>query len=295
LEGEETPDHVCHLCKTPFDNERTRARIVSLINETALQLKQSRLLQSKREERRNSAQAKLARLEEEWRRASSELGALQRLPSTESRERLRQLNQRSGYLARQIEDIEDKARLIQLIDQLSRSQSELNVRMNELRLRNERLRATQSERLARAYTAIADEVRTLLRNDLRRQDSFEDPKSIDFSFQENKISVDGHSYFSASSRVVLKTSFFVGFLAAATKNPLFRHPRFVMLDTIEDKGMEPERSHNSQHQVLRVSREAKVEHQIIFATAMIAPDLDSDQYTIGKSSTRDSPTLDIAS
>jgi hypothetical protein len=68
-----------------------------------------------------------------------------------------------------------------------------------------------------------------------------------------------------------------------------------MIDTVEDKGMEPQRSHNFQNQILRVSEEAYVEHQIIYATSMISPDLDDECYTIGKFSTRDDPTLAIAS
>src|SRR4029077_5662972 len=134
---------------------------------------------------------------------------------------------------------------------------------------------------------------TLLRNDLRRQDSFEDPQVVDFDFSANTITVDGHTYFSASSRVILKSSFFLGFMSAATKDVNFRHPRFVMIDTIEDKGMEPERSHNFKNQILRVSKNAKVRHQIIYATAMISPDLDDEPYLIGRFSTRDDPTLNI--
>jgi len=60
----------------------------------------------------------------------------------------------------------------------------------------------------------------MLKGDLKRQDSFEDPQRVDFSFAKNVITVDDRTYFSASSRVVLKTAFLVGFLAA----------------TIEDKG-----------------------------------------------------------
>lgn len=81
---------------------------------------------------------------------------------------------------------------------------------------NESIKLSQEQALARAYTAIADEIRLLLRNDLKRQDSFEDPKSIEFDFGKNKISVDGNTYFSASSRVILKSSFFVGFLVVRT-------------------------------------------------------------------------------
>ena len=68
---------------------------------------------------------------------------------------------------------------------------------------------------------------------------------------------------------------------------------FCMIDTIEDKGMEPQRSHNLQMQIARVSAESKVEHQIIFATVMIAPDLDDEHYTAGEFSTRDDPTIKV--
>jgi hypothetical protein len=95
--------------------------------------------------------------------------------------------------------------------------------------------------------------------------------------------------------VILKSSFVIGFCAAAIKDPAFRHPRFCIVDTIEDKGMEPERSHNFQNQILRISEESKVEHQIIYATSMISPDLDDEKFTIGKFSTRDDPTLLIPS
>jgi len=44
----EHPAHACHLCKNPFDSERARSRIVSLVNDTSRQLRQSRALQKER-------------------------------------------------------------------------------------------------------------------------------------------------------------------------------------------------------------------------------------------------------
>ena len=146
-----------------------------------------------------------------------------------------------------MEDLNQKAEIIGMIDQLSNRKNELNDAITRLKTDAERLKASQEKRKSQAYTLVADEIRELLHNDLRRQDTFETAQFIQFDFASNKISVDGHSYFSASSRVILKSSFFLGFFAAATKDPLFRHPRFVMIDTIEDKGMEPERSHNFQN------------------------------------------------
>jgi hypothetical protein len=285
--------HGCHLCKTPFDSEHGRERIVGLINDTALQLKQSRLLQGRRTEKISQNEADLRKLEVQWRAASERLATLQRLPSSEARDRLRTLQRQSGYLDRQIEDLNEKARIILVIDEIAARKNVLNDAISQLRTANEKLRFMQQRRLEQAYTAIADEVRTLLHHDLRRQDTFETAQSIQFDFGTNKISVDGHSYFSASSRVILKSSFVLAFFAAATKDPEFRHPRFVMIDTTEDKGMEPERSHNFQNQILRVSQASKVRHQIIYATAMISPDLDDEAHTIGKFSTRDDATLAI--
>ena len=287
--------HACHLCKTPFDSEHTRNRIVAMINDAAIQLKQSRLLQERRIVRTVELEKKAEVLEGHWREASERLAALQRLPSSEAREQLRKLHRQSGYLERQIEDLNQKADIVRLIDEITARRGELNEAITRLKSENERLRASQEKRLSLAYTLIADEIRTLLHNDLRRQDTFETAQSIQFDFVTNKISVDVHSYFSASSRVILKSSFFLGFFAAATRDPLFRHPRFVMIDTIEDKGMEPDRSYNFQNQILRVSTDARVEHQIIYATAMISPELNDDAFTIGKFSTRDDPTLNIDS
>jgi hypothetical protein len=203
------------------------------------------------------------------------------------------LHREVGYLDRQSEDLEEKAKLIGQIDNLQQRKDAVNGEITRIRSANERLRSAQDRRLTEAYSVIEEEIRHLLRNDLRRQDSFENAQRVEFDFGANRISVDNHSYFSASSRVILKSSFFLGLFAAANKLSYFRHPRFCMIDTMEDKGMEPVRSHNFQLQVARVSDESRVQHQIIFATAMIVPDLDEETYTIGRFSTRDEPTLNI--
>lgn len=288
-----TDDSHCHLCKAEFHDDRGSERIVAIINETAIQLKQSTILQGDRTKRASEYEAQLSQLRNEWQFASAKLVAAQRLPSTEIREKLRELNRTAGYLQRQIEDLARKEEIASIVAEISTRKDALNNQINQLRSENERLGASQERQLTRAKTLIADEVRDLLRHDLRRQDSFENPRSIQFDFASNTITVDGHTYFSASSRVILKSSFFLGFFAAATRDRSYRHPRFVMIDTIEDKGMEPERSHNFQNQILRKSQEANVEHQIIYATAMISPELDDEDYLVGRYYTRDEPTLAI--
>src|SRR5260370_21379662 len=289
----DTPAGVCHLCRTPFDPERSRNRLAAFINDTAIQLKQSPILQEDRKERLRRTEATFTGLETTWHRASERLRELQSLPSTEDRSQLRELQRRAGYLQRQLEDLEERAKAAALAHELSERKTQLSETIARLKAENESIQAEQEQRLRKAYNLISMEILYLLRNDLRRQDSFENPERVDFSFEQNKISVDGQTYFSASSRVILKNSFFCGFLFAALKEVFFRHPRFCMLGTVADKGMEPERSHNFQLLIARLSAAAAVQHQIIMGTQMIAPDLDNERYTVGKYSTRDEPTLDL--
>jgi len=292
IDGEHST-HACHLCKTPFDSSQTRSRISALIMDTGLQAKQSTSLQRKREEKAVEIDASITEAESKWREASRRLSALQSLPSTNEREKLRELHRKSGYIQRQIEDLDQKARLAATVRELSDRKAELQSSIAKLRSANEALRAQQASTLAKAYTLISQEVKTLLDHDLKRQDVFENPRHVNFTFEGNQITVDDEGYFSASSRAILRSSFFLGFFAAATKNPFFRHPRFCMIDTQENMGVEAIRSQNFQLQILRVSKESKVEHQLIFATAMIEPELEDEAYTVGAFSTNADRTISI--
>lgn len=282
---------VCHLCKSPFDHEKAKARVAGIINDIARQIRQSEFLQTERARRIETLDRQLSELDTKWGVASSRLREFSRLPSSEARDRMRQLQRQAGYLERQYEDLEQRAKSIELVRQLSARKERLGSRIGILHAAISTARHAQQAQFEIAKAAIADEVLSLLRHDLRREEAFENPQSLRFDFAANKISVDDQSYFSASSRAILKSSFCAAMLLAAGKFPFFRHTRFCMIDTVEDKGMEPDRSRNFQMQIERRSANLKSEHQFIIATAMIAPSLDEEKFTVGRFSTRDEPTL----
>ena len=289
------PGHACHLCKTPYDSERARTRIVKLINDTARQLKQSRQIQVAREAELAAANQKLRELRLRWKVVSDRLAATIQTPTSELRDRLRVLQRQAGYLDRQLEDIAGKEKLLSLLDDLIGRKATLYAQIDTLRQRNKGIEANLQARLNVAYEEVEREIRQLLRGDLPREDGFINAESVQFDFASNKLSVDNESYFSASSRVILRNSFFVGLFAAAVKDPAFRHFRLCLLDTIEDKGMQDERSHNYQRLIVSASQKAVSEHQVIFGTSMIAPDLDIATLTVGHYSTRENRTLRIGS
>lgn len=287
-------DGVCRLCKEPHDKDRAEERLASLINDTALQLRQSTLLQEHRQARLLELEAALEDAKSAWEAAARRYTEVKRRPTSDVEHKISELHKQIGYLDRREEDIAEKAKMIEVVESLSARKSELSHRLVFLRERNETLLRAQEARVRDAYNAISEKIRVLLMRDLRRQDSFERPNVVDFDFASNRISVDGQTYFSASSRAILKSSFFLGFHAAALDKGYFRHPRFCILDTIEDKGMEPARSQNFQREIARLVEGAAVRSQVIYATAMVAEELDMAGYTVGRFYTRDNPTLAIS-
>ena len=91
--------------------------------------------------------------------------------------------------------------------------------------------------------------------------------------------------------VYLRNSFLVGFWKSSLEEKTFRFPRFLMMDTIEDKGMEPARSHNFQNLLLEISESCDIDHQIIIATSMISPDLENTDRVVGRYYTHDDRAL----
>jgi len=290
---ESTSVHHCQLCKAPFDPARSHSRILLLINDIGLQLKQSGTLQRDRLEQIAKLERELIEAQEKWEAASRRYTLANRSPSTELRTRVRELHRKAGYLERQFEDLNDKAGLIERIDALSRKKAELNSEISRLDDFIEASEHAQDKQLRKAYTKIADNVRGLLKRDLARQDTFERAERIDFSFEKDKVSVNGENFFSASSMVYLRNSFLVGLWKASLEDSTFRFPRFLMMDTIEDKGMEPTRSHNFQNVLLEISESCAVDHQIIFATSMISPELEDTDYVVGRFFTHDKRSLNL--
>ncbi|WP_108881053.1 AAA family ATPase [Anderseniella sp. Alg231-50] len=290
----ENDEYVCHLCKTPVQPERQREQMVAMVNELALQVRQTEAIIEKRQTELEVVNSALTEAKNNWQHAARELAELRSRPTSKSQARIRSLQSRKGYLERQIEEQDRKGTVADKVKSITLRKEELATTIERLRNENIALETAQEQRIATAYTAISDEIKYFLRNDLPRQKEFIDPRSVIFDFGANKISVNDSTYFSASSRAVLKTSFFVGFLFASLDHQYFRHLRICLIDTIEDKGMEDERSHNLQNLVFERSESAEVEHQIIYATAKISPQLKEKNLVVGKHYTEAEPSLDFA-
>ena len=91
--------------------------------------------------------------------------------------------------------------------------------------------------------------------------------------------------------VFLRHAFHLALLRSSLSNAYFRYPRLLILDGVEDGGMEVERSYNFQNIIADVSRQATVPHQIIMTTMNISPELDNDAYIVGRKFTHQNKSI----
>ncbi len=131
----------------------------------------------------------------------------------------------------------------------------------------------------------------ILKKDLKRQEAFENPTIFSVNFGDDAMLVDGKMNFAESSNVVLKNTSILSLLLGASYDAEFWHPKFLLMDNIEDKGMEQIRSHNYQKILIEESKNAKFPHQIIFTTSMLDPALEESKLTVGAHYTREKKTL----
>ena len=81
-------------------------------------------------------------------------------------------------------------------------------------------------------------------------------------------------------------------LFASLRVDSMMYPRLLFSDNMEDKGLEQERAVKFQKTVVDLlGKEDQESFQLIFATSMIAPELDRPEYTIGESYTKENKSL----
>lgn len=293
LDGNAGP-HACTLCKSPYDEESAKSRILGVINDIGLQIKQSTFLQKQREVHLSDEEKKLITLNAKWAAINRRYQLANRTPSTEYRTEAKNLHRRAGALEQELVNLSQKEVLIQRVDELSQRKERLQSEITRLADFIEARQREQGSYISKAYTAISDNTCNILRMDLDRQNTFKNAEYVNFSFGDNKLSVNQESFFSASSMVLLKNSFMLSMFKTSLENPKFRYPRFLIMDTIEDKGIEPERSHNFQMIMKEVSEGAKVDHQLIYATSMIAPELENSKYVVDRYYTHEKRSLALS-
>jgi len=276
-----TSESICSLCKQDVTGDATKQQAARMRQEIALQIKESKGLLTGKKQQHEKLATVNTRLREQLNLQQAEFERLTKTVQTRRDQKIDTLLVAKGTYERGIQDLLHKMKIVEVVQSLRNREKEIAKTIQDLEFSIRRRIDAQRERSAEAMAAFEKRTLFFLKHDLSLEEWFKLAQSVKIDPDNNTFSVDGRNQFSASSVTYLKNSTHFGILFASLDLEFFRYPRFLLCDNIEDKGMTVERSRNFQQTVVSLSKQAKVDHQIILTTSMVDPTLDTDEYCIG--------------
>jgi DNA repair exonuclease SbcCD ATPase subunit len=281
----------CYLCGSDLENNLSENDPTFKIRkEIEYQINESNHLIEKRQEI-------LANLELDINKANTNLQtqlktiSFLETPIKEISQNSRKLLLEIGAATNEIDQLNEGKNKYSKLHNLYELRDELQKEVNELRDSIDRKSAKLEAELSKKKTVLSSLTLKILNADKNHEEIFREGKKIDFDFGEDKVSIDDRALFSASSMVYLKNAFRLALLEAACLDSSYIYPRFLLMDNVEDKGMVAERSHTFQKEIIRVSSDIKIPHQIIYTTSMIYPELDNSSLCVGSNYNDHNKTL----
>lgn len=278
-----TPDaHDCHLCKHELTEGASDSNILRMRNELSIQIKESSLLLHVKEEEAAKLSRDIPLAVEAVKRLEKEYASMSSHWSSNVETLLEDSARRLGSLDEEIKQAYEDQKLYAVISELQKNRSDLTAKIESLNDIIEGLERRQEKRKREVSTKLSENMAALLKEDLQLQPEFINASSVDFSFIDNTVLVNGSKNFSESSAVVLRHVFHLALLKTSTELSYMRVPRFMMLDGIDDGGMEKERSHNLQALIVSECAKIGVPFQLIYATSEINPELQNGALVVGR-------------
>lgn len=287
----EIPEGHCSLCKAAVKDGGKLSSYLSIKKELEFQIKESQIIVENGRRELIDISNVLSVKYSTFRLQSDELELLSSSLNSFTEKR-QEISLRIGYVEKSIEELNKQLFLTGDIEELQGSKSQLNTEITTLK---DELRWLDSARQVRKSTVLNDIGRVsldILSKDLGYEEAFQEAEELFFDFVKDEIRLDGRSRFSASSMVYLKNALRFSIFYQSVTDSKYRYPRFLIVDNVEDKGMQPERSQNFQRLMVEYCQKLESDYQLIFTTSMIDPGLDKSEYCRGKYYKRGEHTLE---
>lgn len=283
----------CPLCKSPIDNDKGKSQAMRIRLELRFQLRESEALKTENERMLEEKKAQLKRMKRQLTASQRHYDDAVNYVRSSQEERIDSLLQDKGFKEGEIlqyhtllEQAEKYERLLAEYDKLKSREAELGryIEAAENRIRMERRTIDAAVSASGLY---------LLRNDERRQTEFMQANDFVIDYNQNMVYISNQRIkLSASSAFYLKMVARFALLFASLKVDSMMYPRLLFSDNMEDKGLEPDRAERFQRTVVDLlKKEKKDDYQLIFATSMLAPELNVKEYVIGDYYTEDNKSL----
>jgi len=285
----------CALCKQTVRDGNAKSQYLRIRQELSFQIKESKRLLLDNEKTLFSLKAEAPRLEEGLKSLRLKLDESVSNIKTERDQRFDDLLIEKGNLESKTDALFVQRKTLQIIERFRSKALGLETEIKQLNAEISDKKQKLTEYLSESARMIGATTIAFVKRDLKngrpREEAFFNPKEFALVPEKNTYRLDGRNQFSASSMTYLKNCAHFAILFVSLELDYFRYPRFILNDNIEDKGMQPERSHAFQKMIVEISDKYKGEHQIIFTTSMIAPELEGSKYCVGEHYTEQSKSL----
>lgn len=195
---------------------------------------------------------------------------------------------RIGYLEAQNDNSKNKINVIQSLDAKKSRKIFLIEKIAILKQRIQDATISNERRSKSVYKKLSGSIVDILKSEKREDGSpYEESflssgvSDVEIDFTKDRLLLDGRVKFSASSNFIKKNAFHISTLLRSLQDDDYRLPRFLMLDSIENGGMKPFRSHQFQRKIIELFSEIEEDFQLIFCTSMVLDDLNNDKYGVG--------------
>lgn len=289
------PDTSCNLCKSQTSNGSDAPQLLRMKNEISVQLRESRQLMSLNQEELKRLKLLSPSLKKNVLSLIKEYDSIAGFWENAYEIEFGTLTRNIGKIEEEINQAYENKKLSNVISELQKDRNDLQSEKERLTSLIESLQNKEENRKEEVSKTIEKIMIRLLQLDLPLQTEFINPNQINFSFVDNEVYVNGSKNFSESSAVVLRHIFHLAMLTASIEKNYMRIPRFLMLDGIDDGGMEKERSHNLQRIIVEETQSFDHEFQLIYATSEINPIYENSKLTVGRHFNPDDRSLNIKS
>ena len=283
----------CKLCGVEHEESMIKTNILRMKNELEIQIKESKKIIARKINRKDKLILKRKSIRSELRKNISRMTFTVASIDSSSESSVYELYRKIGEIEEKIENLENIQELHNSIQSLTSQKNELQAKVNELKEFLNKKKFQYGLRDKEIKNLIQELLVGILREDIGAEKEFSDAEIIDFDFASNRLSVNGKSYFSESGQVYLNNAFHFSLFLCSLLKGYVRIPRFIILDGIENGGMEDIRSKNFQRIIKEKVEEHQIDCQVIFATKSISDTVSNSNYIVGRHFTKESKSLDM--
>jgi hypothetical protein len=282
-------DH-CNLCKNTLNSNVRKYSREKALREIEFQINESNKLKSKMEDEKDLLEKQKYNLNNKIKNSEKRFRDIYKISDVNNAERdqtLIELGITQGELKslNYLEDIEKK------LIKMKKEKKVLHFEIEKIKESIAKLDKPELNKESLNFIYLS--MKKILDQDINIDDTFKYINDIQVSFNKNKIMINNNTKISASSQVILKNALHLAILDLSLNDPTILYPRLLLLDNIDDKGMTPQRSHNFQKIIKKLSDESDIKHQIIITTTQIAEELNNERYCIGLNYNINLKTLDL--